>query len=205
MSGPCTTPGSMPLPTFIPSIAALNFCANASYTPSCTRMRLEQTQVWPVLRYLLAIAPCTAASRSASSNTMKGALPPSSMLVFLMVGAHWASSLAPTSVEPVKDSLRTVGLEVSSRPVSPEGPVMMLHTPGGIPARSAKTASARAENGVWLAGRITPVQPAAQPGPALRVIIAAGKFQGVIAANTPIGSFCTRMRRPLAFCGMVSP
>ena len=48
---------------------------------------------------------------------------------------------------------------------------------------------ARAENGVWLAGRITPVQPAAQPGPVLRVIMAAGKFHGVIAANTPIGSF----------------
>jgi len=46
-----------------------------------------------------------------------------------------------------------------------------------------------AEKGVWLAGRSTPVHPAAQPGPALRVIIAAGKFHGVIAANTPMGSF----------------
>ena len=83
--------------------------------------------------------------------------------------------------------------------------MITLHTPGGIPARSASTASASAENGVWLAGRITPVQPAAQPGPALRVIIAEGKFHGVIAANTPIGSFSTRMRRPLPVCGMVSP
>src|SRR5580658_5151707 len=147
-------------------------------------MRLAQTQVCPVLRYLLAIAPATAASRSASSNTMNGALPPSSMLVFLIVGAHSANSLAPTS---------------------PDGPVTTLHTPGGIPARSASTASASAENGVWLAGRITPVQPAAQPGPALRVIIADGKFHGVMAANTPIGSFSTRMRLPLPVCGMVSP
>ncbi len=44
----------------------------------------------------------------------------------------------------------------------------MLHTPAGMPARSASTASASAENGVCEAGRITPVQPAAQPGPALR-------------------------------------
>src|SRR5262252_3472942 len=168
-------------------------------------MRLAQTQVWPVLRYLLAIAPVTAASRSASSNTMNGAFPPSSILVFLIVGAHCASSLAPTSVDPVKVSLRTSGFEVSSAPVSPDGPVMTLHTPGGMPARSASTASASAENGVWLAGRITPVQPAAQPGPALRVIIAAGKFHGVIAANTPIGSFRTMIRRPLALCGIVSP
>src|SRR5919202_5028592 len=142
-------------------------------------MRLAQTQVWPVLRYFDAIAPCTAASRSASSKTMKGALPPSSMEVFLIVGAHCASRIRPTSVLPVKVSLRTSGLPVSSLPVSPEGPVMTLHTPGGMPARSASTAIAGALNGVWLAGRITPVQPAAQPAPVLRVIIAAGEFQGV--------------------------
>jgi hypothetical protein len=105
----------------------------------------------------------------------------------------------------VKDSLRTIGLEVSSAPVSLDGPVMTLQTPAGMPARSASTASARAEKGVWLAGRMTPVQPAAQPGPALRVIIAAGKFQGVMAAKTPIGSFITRMRRPCAFGGIMSP
>ena len=195
----------MPLPTFIASTAIFSLAANASYTPSCTNSRFAHTQVCPALRYLEAIAPATAASRSASSNTMKGALPPSSMLVFLIVGAHIAISLAPTSVEPVNDSFRTSGLEVSSSPIGPDGPVITLHTPAGMPARSARTANAKAENGVWLAGRMTPVHPAAQPGPALRVIIAAGKFQGVIAAKTPIGSFRTTIRRPLAFCGMVSP
>ncbi len=58
--------------------------------PDCTISRLAQTQVWPVLRYLLAIAPSTAASRSASSKTMNGALPPSSRLSFFIVPAHWA-------------------------------------------------------------------------------------------------------------------
>ncbi|MNY46887.1 hypothetical protein D3C86_1821100 [compost metagenome] len=51
-----------------------------------------------------------------------------------------------------------------------------------------------AENGVWAAGFNTMAQPAAKAGPALRVIIALGKFQGVIAATTPIGCFMTRMR-----------
>ena len=41
---------------------------------------------------------------------------------------------------------------------------------------------------------MTNVQPAASAGPALRVIIAAGKFQGVIAATTPTGWRSTRMR-----------
>ena len=37
------------------------------------------------------------------------------------------------------------------------------------------------------------VQPAASAGPALRVIMALGKFQGVIAAHTPTGCLSTRM------------
>jgi hypothetical protein len=56
---------------------------------------LAHTQVWPALRYLLTIAPSTALSRSASSNTMKGALPPSSRLIFLTVGAHWRARMRP--------------------------------------------------------------------------------------------------------------
>ena len=40
---------------------------------------------------------------------------------------------------------------------------------------------------------------------ALRVIIAIGKFHGVIAAATPTGCFSTRMRRSSLGAGMVSP
>ena len=80
--------------------------------------RFAHTQVWPVLRYLLAIAPATAASRSASSNTMNGALPPSSSDTFFIVPAHCAISSLPIAVEPVNDSLRTSGLPVSSPPIA---------------------------------------------------------------------------------------
>jgi hypothetical protein len=44
------------------------------------------------------------------------------------------------------------------------------------------------------AGFKTMVQPAASAGPALRVIIAAAKFQGLTAAVTPIGCFSTIKR-----------
>ena len=71
--------------------------------------------------------------------------------------------------------------------------------------RSPSSASASAESGVALAGLSTIVQPAASAGPALRGIIAIGKFHGVIAAQTPIGCFCTSMRRPATFVGIVSP
>ena len=58
--------------------------------------------------------PATASSSRASSNTMNGALPPSSKEIFLTVSAHCAMSFLPTAVDPVNDSLRTVGLPVSS-------------------------------------------------------------------------------------------
>jgi hypothetical protein len=87
-----------------------------------------------------------------------------------------------------------VGLSVSAAPILAASPVTMLITPAGIPARLARTPSANAEYGVNSDGLMTTVQPAARAGAALRVIIALGKFQGVIAATTPIGCFCTRMR-----------
>ncbi|KAG1305774.1 hypothetical protein G6F62_015523 [Rhizopus arrhizus] len=73
---------------------------------------------------------------------MKGALPPSSSDSFLMVGAHCSISVRPTSVDPVKLSLRTTSLSHSAAPISRELPVMTWNTPAGTPASSASTASA---------------------------------------------------------------
>src|ERR1700730_17655878 len=151
------------------------------------------------------IAPSTAASRSASSKTMNGAFPPNSSESFLMVLALCFIKRLPTSVEHVNVNLRTSGLEASPPYNSVERPVNTLKTPAGIPARSAKAASAKAEKGVELAGLATMVQPAAKACPALRVIMAAGKFQGVRAAQTPIGSLITTNRRSFQGEGIVSP
>ena len=85
--------------------------------------------------------------------------------------------------------------------MAPAAPVTTLNTPAGIPARSASSASARAEKGVGRAGLSTMVQPAARAGPALRVIMADGKFQGVMAATTPIGSLSTTIRLSAAMGG----
>src|ERR1700722_14828227 len=125
---------------------------------------------------------------------MKGALPPSSSDIFFTVPAHCAINFLPISVEPVNVSLRTAGLEVISPPIAAADPVMTLNTPLGRPARWASSANASAEYGVWVAGLQTMVQPARIAGPALRVIMAAGKFQGVMAATTPTGWRSTRIR-----------
>jgi hypothetical protein len=66
---------------------------------------------------------------------------------------------------------------------------MMLSTPAGMPARSASSAAASAVSGVSSAGLMTTGQPAASAGATLRVIMASGKFHGVMAAHTPMGCF----------------
>ena len=79
------------------------------------------------------------------------------------------------------------------------------NTPAGTPARSASSASASAESGVCSAGLHTIVLPAASAGAALRVIIAEGKFQGVMPPQTPTGCLSTTMRVPVCWAGIVSP
>src|SRR5207248_3347532 len=170
--------------------------------------RVAETQVWPELRYLQSMVPATAASRSASSKTMNGALPPSSSEIFFSCFEHCSINSFPTSVEPVKPTLRTSGFDVSSPPItgaSASSPVTMLKTPGGSPAASPTRATASAVSGVCSAGLSTIVLPAASAGAALRAGIAAGKFQGVIPALTPIGCFSTTTRRSCMYVGIVSP
>ena len=114
-------------------------------------------------------------------------------------------SFLPTSVDPVNVTLRTAGLVVISPPIADAEPVTTLNTPAGTPARTASSASANAENGVCVAGFNTMVQPAASAGPALRVIIADGKFHGVMAATTPTGWRSTRIRLSAWWPGITSP
>ena len=168
-------------------------------------MRFAQTQVCPAFLNLQIIAPFTAASRSASSKTMNGALPPSSIEVRLTVAAQSAMSFLPTGVEPVNVNFRTVGLEVNSVPISDVRPATILMTPAGMPARSANSTIANADKGVALAGLHTTVQPAANAGAILRVSIALGKFHGVMQATTPTGCLITIMRLSFAGSGMMSP
>ena len=90
--------------------------------------------------------------------------------------------MRPTSVEPVNVSLRSRGSEmIGLETVEEELAVITFTTPAGSPASSRICASAYIESGVCWAGLMTIVQPAAIAGPILRVPIAIGKFQGVIA------------------------
>src|ERR1700726_900123 len=140
-----------------------------------------------MLRYLETMAPSTAASISASSNTTNGALPPSSSPSFFTPTEACWYKIFPTSVDPVKPTKRTAGCSHNTLPIADELPVRMLNTPLGTPAFSASATSASAVSGVSFAGFSTTVQPAASAGDTFRVIIEHGKFHGVIAPQTPIG------------------
>ena len=64
---------------------------------------------------------------------------------------------------------------------------------------------ASAVSGVCSAGFSTIVHPAPRAGAALRVGMAAGKFQGVMPTVTPIGSLVTTILRSCMYVGIVSP
>ena len=122
-------------------------------------------------------------------------MPPSSIETLRILSAACSSSVRPTSVDPVKDSLRARPSRISGSIVLPDDDaVIRLRTPPGSPASSRIFASASADSGVCFAGFHTIVQPAAMAGPILRVPIAIGKFHGVIRIVGPTGCFSTRTR-----------
>ena len=161
--GPRSTPGSRPGPTVRADIAAANFSANASTTGVSTKKRLAAVQASPPLRILAIIAPSTAASRSASAKTRNGALPPSSIEQLTTLFAASAKRIRPTSVEPVKESLRHRGsARMALHTADERFDGRTLTTPGGTPASSRSSPTTSAVSGVSEAGLRMTGQPAAQ-------------------------------------------
>ena len=134
------------------------------------------------------MAPSTARSTSASLKTINGAFPPSSRLTRFSVPDASFASILPTPVDPVKLILRTSGFVASSVAACRFLVGQTWISAGGIPAWTANFVNARQVYGVSLGGFITTEQPAARAGPTLRVIMAAGKFHGVMIPQTPTGS-----------------
>ena len=203
MSGPTFTSCSVPRPIFSSPIFFASFSANSSATLSATWKRLAAVHASPMLRILATIAPSTTSSTSASSKTRNGALPPSSIDTRRTWSADCSMSFLPTSVEPVKESLRVRGSLISGSMTEPlDFAVRTFSTPPGSPASSRICASASIESGVCFAGLMTAVQPAAICGPIFRVPIASGKFHGVMKTHGPTGCFIVRTRKPPFSAGL---
>ncbi len=94
-------------------------------------------------------APSTATSRSASSSTITGPLPPSSSDTFFTVPEASRMISRPTAVEPVNATLSTSGCEARRAPTAGPSPVTQLSTPSGTPSSCAISASRRSDSGVF--------------------------------------------------------
>jgi hypothetical protein len=166
-------------------------------------MRLRAQQSCPALpKEPETEAP--AFSRSASAKIRLADLPPSSRATRLTSAAAVRITSLPTSVEPVKEILRTSGCRARAEPAAPPGPGTTLSTPGGKPASAASSARSRAESGVADAGLTTIELPTASAGATFQVVMAKGKFHGTMRPQTPTGS---RKVRPVpgAETGTVRP
>ena len=120
---------------------------------------------------------------------MLALLPPSSSVTRLICWAHPAMTLRPTSVEPVKQTLRTAGWSTKRWPTTLPLPGKICRTPSGMPASSASSPMRSALSGVSSAGLSTTVLPAASAGAKPQPAMAMGKFQGTMMPTTPSGSW----------------
>ena len=173
-------------PTLSVSIRARSLAYIRSAINSATSRREPAQHTWPWLNQIASTTPSTALSRSESSKTTNGDLPPSSSDSFLSVPAVAWRIARPTSVEPVKAILSTSSWATSAAPVAPS-PVTMLTTPGGSPTSTQISAKASAVSGVNSAGFSTTVLPAASAGAIFHASISSGKFHGMIWPQTPTG------------------
>ena len=150
-------------------------------------------QTCPALRYISAPV-AAAASRSASSSTMNGLLPPSSRLQGTRLAPAACAIHFAVGTLPVNEMRARRGSLTSLAPVLAPLPCTTLNTPGGRPAASAASASSEQVSGAHSGGFSTQVLPAASAGPSFQVDSISGAFHGVMMATTPAGSWRTRWR-----------
>jgi hypothetical protein len=151
-------------------------------------MRLRAQQSWPALSKTPYGAEAAAFSTSASANTMLALLPPSSRVTRFTCSAARAMMRVPTSVEPVKQTLRTSGWVTNRSPTTEPFPGRTVRTCSGSPASRASSPIRIALMGVISAGLSTTVLPAASAGAIPQPAIGIGKFHGTITPTTPSGS-----------------
>ncbi len=163
-------------------------------------------QTWPLLRNLPMTAAWATCFTSASGKTINGAWPPSSRLSRLTWSAERRISSLPTSVEPVKLILRTAGCskKASANWIGVADDEVGDARRAGRRRPGTRTSAIR-DSGVWSAGRLTIVQPAARAGAIFRLGRAIGKFQGVIVPTTPTGCLIAWCRLATFVGGMIRP
>ena len=153
----------------------------------CTISREAAVQRWPLVPNADQMTESRARSRSASSQTTIGFLPPSSRLTRLRVSAARRLISTPVSVWPVKLMTLTSGWPTIAFPTSPPEPVTTFTTPSGRPPSTRSSTKRTRQAGVSDAGLMTAVLPQMSAGNSFQAGMAIGKFHGVMMPTTPIG------------------
>ncbi len=117
--------------------------------------------------------PSTTEATSASSNTITGALPPSSRWVRLSVPVAACRILRPVATSPVTLTIATFGCSTSGWPTLGPRPQITLSTPFGK-ISAATRASNSDVSGVCSLGLSTTVLPAASAGAIFHAAISSG-------------------------------
>jgi hypothetical protein len=202
--GPISVASSAGSPTTSCSVRAASAATTSSYTDRSTSRRLRAQQSWPALANTEYGIASTAASRSASANTIAADLPPSSSEIRVTFGATRAIRCEPVDESPVNDTLATRGSVTSDSPMPEPGPGSTLTQSAGTPAATRTSPSITAVTGVSDAGfRITGF-PHARAGASFQLAISMGKFQGTISPQTPTGTRRTSPR-PGSGVGTTAP
>jgi len=189
MSEPIWLCGSAPGPVRTAEKAAVIRAVKSRSTERCTRKRVAATQIWPAMTSAPPVSSRTAASRSASSKTTAGALPPSSSDSRFSVCAAPAMIRLPVALDPVKLITSTASEATSASPTSVPYSLTEFTTPFGNDGQSCRHRITRWwTSGVCGAGLITTVQPAASAGPSERTRRVTGAFHGTMIAATPAAS-----------------
>ncbi|KAF5273145.1 hypothetical protein FQR65_LT17236 [Abscondita terminalis] len=96
---------------------------------------VDAVQRAPVEKKALCTAHSTATSRSASSSTTMGFLPPISSCTWPCVAPRLAPRGLPVATDPVKEMASTRGSSTMAWPTWDPCPISRLNAPGGSPAR----------------------------------------------------------------------
>jgi hypothetical protein len=112
----------MPSPTLSARALSTTSRVNSAATDLTTMARDVAVHRCPVEPNAPCTVPVAASSRSASSSTMTGFLPPISHCTFLSVRAASEYNRVPTSFEPVNEMARMSGCSTSTWPTDEPGP-----------------------------------------------------------------------------------
>ena len=193
--GPIWVPSVRPSPTVRPSATLARAAPKSLATERWTRKRVGEMQTWPALRNLAAPSVLTASSRSASSHTITGAWPPSSIDDPLHVLPGECGELLADRRRPGEGDLADGG--VRDEVAGDLGRVAVdqrEHARGQ--AGVLEGADERGRGGRGLLGRLDDHRAARgqRRRATLRTTWLIGKFQGANAATGPDGSLMTICR-----------